>query len=110
MRGIIGAIVPVSEFLLKENVVTVPPELRKKIDSVLRRLLSDRDGEIIAAVLALKRLTDIHAIAAHIEAPVITKEEMDKIFESGRAQGIEDARRRQEEEIRALPAADETDW
>jgi hypothetical protein len=39
----------------------------KKAADVIRRLLSDHDGEIVAAVHALKRLFDIHLLAKQVE-------------------------------------------
>jgi hypothetical protein len=47
------------KLLLEEVVVTVPPEIRPKVANTLRRLLSNHDGELLAAVYALKRIVDI---------------------------------------------------
>jgi hypothetical protein len=90
--------------------MTVPPKLQSKVAGIIRRLLSNHDREVLAAVYALKRLADIHEIAEHIESPVITKDELNKVYEAGRVEGIAEAKRRQEEAIRSIPPADETDW
>jgi hypothetical protein len=88
--------------------MAIPSKLRSTVAKCIRQLLSDREGVIIATVSALKQLIDIHELAKHIESP--SKEEMEKIFEEGRAQGLEDAERRQIEAINTLPAVVEVSW
>jgi len=41
----------------------------KKTADLVRRLLSSSDGEILAVVYALRRTTDLHELADHIEKP-----------------------------------------
>jgi hypothetical protein len=68
----------------------------------LRLLGSDRDGEVLAAVHSLRRMLkahdeDLHDLAARIEKPGLTDDEMRKIFNAGVEAGLE----RAEQERRA---------
>jgi hypothetical protein len=52
--------------------VAIPPKVATKLGDVIRRLSSDSEGEIIAAIYAILRLLescggDIHALAAQVE-------------------------------------------
>jgi hypothetical protein len=80
-------------------VVAILKKVRQRVANIIRRLSSNSDGEVVAAVHALRSTIDLHDLAEHIESPSLTKEEMSKLFEAGRAQGIEDMERRQNEEI-----------
>ena len=88
--------------------MTIPPKSRKKVADIVRRLLSNHDGEILAAVIMLKRITNIHDIAEHIESPVLSKDEMNKVYEEGRARSIADIEARQIEAINS--ADDDPEW
>jgi hypothetical protein len=88
--------------------VAIPPKLRSTVAKCIRQLLSDREGVIIATVSALKNLIDIHELAKHIESQVLSKDEMNKIYEEGRAQNIADVKRRQNEVINS--ADPDPDW
>ena len=105
----IGAVALMNKvFLLEERAVAIPQKIRPKVADIIRQLLSDREGSILAAVRALKLIADIHAIAEPIKRPPLSKEEMEKIFEEGRAQGLEDAERKQIEAINSTE--DDPDW
>jgi hypothetical protein len=66
-------------------------------------LVSDRDGEVIAAVEALKRTLhsqskDIHALADQIEKPNgggLTNAEMKRIYDAGFSAGVRETENRQ---------------
>jgi hypothetical protein len=79
--------------------LTTPRDHRhgSRIGDVIRRLSSSSDGEIIAAVCALKRVlesggADIHALAEHIEHPngsSVTEADLKKVFDAGYARGVQ---------------------
>lgn len=95
---------------LENKAVAIPPKLRSTVAKCIRQLLSDREGTIIATVSALKQLIDIHELSKHIESEVLSKDKMDKIYEEGRRQGLEDTERKQIEAISTLPAVVEASW
>jgi hypothetical protein len=73
----------------------------EKLGDFIRRLASPYDGEIVAAVRALKRKShgeDIHSLAARIEKPALSNVEMQKIFDAGIEAGL-----RKTEEERGSP-------
>jgi hypothetical protein len=62
----------------------------------LRLLGSDQDGEVVAAVRALKRMLrsggeDLPDLAARVEKPALNEAEMRKIFDAGVETGIRKA-------------------
>jgi hypothetical protein len=77
--------------------------IARKVASLIRRLSSQSDGEIVATARALMRTlesagTDIHALAGHVEKPNgngLTKAEVKKIFDTGYAAGVQAAENRQ---------------
>jgi hypothetical protein len=79
----------------------------QKLADVVRRLASDHDGEVIAAVSALKRLlasrdADLNDLAGAVERLAtggLEQAEMERVYEAGRAKGLSEARREQAEEI-----------
>jgi hypothetical protein len=83
-------------FIADENIA-------KRVASLIRRLSSQSDGEIVATARALMRTlesagTDIHALAGHVEKPngnSLPKAEMKKIFDAGYAAGVQAAENRQ---------------
>jgi hypothetical protein len=83
-------------FIADENIA-------KRVASLIRRLSSQSDGEIVATARALMRTlesagTDIHALAGHVEKPNgkhIPEEEMRRIFEAGYTAGVQAAENRQ---------------
>jgi hypothetical protein len=68
----------------------------EKLAMCLRLLGSDQDGEVVAAVRALKRMLrssgeDLHDLAARVEKPALNDAEMRKIFDAGVEAGIRKA-------------------
>ena len=63
-----------------------------KLANIIRRLGSDRDGEIVAAVHAMRRVlqgigADLHCLAERVEQPggELSEADMQRIFDAGRA-------------------------
>jgi hypothetical protein len=79
----------------------------QKLANVVRRLASDHDGEVIAAVSALKRLlasrdADLNDFAGAVELLAtggLEQAELERVFEAGRAKGLSEAGCRQAEEL-----------
>jgi hypothetical protein len=89
----------------------LPPEITTRRDErhgsrlgdIIRRLSSSSDGEIVATVLAMRRIlesagVDVHGLAEHLEAPNgkgVTEADLKRVFDSGYAKGIEDTQNKQ---------------
>jgi hypothetical protein len=86
---------------LPAKLIAIEDERRgSPLGRLIRMLSSTRDGEIINTVRALQSLlnsagSDIHAIAEHLEAPLVTKDQMSKIYDTAYAEGIAAAESRQ---------------
>jgi len=85
----------------------------------LRLLGSDQDGEVVAAVRALKPMLrsigeDLHDLAARVEKPTLNEAEMRKIFDAGVETGKAEAAQHGDGEFRAVdgtpPWEDITVW
>ena len=69
---------------------------------MIRKLSSDSDGEVVATVHAMRRVletagSDIHELAEHIECTNgngVTEAEMQRVFDAGYAQGVQDTENR----------------
>jgi hypothetical protein len=88
----------------------LPPEITTRRDEhhgsrlgdVIRRLGSASDGEIIAAVHAMRRIlesagADIHGLAEHVENPNghVNEADLKRVFDEGYAMGVQDAQNKQ---------------
>jgi hypothetical protein len=79
------------------------PAIAKRVADLVRRLASPHDGEIVATVRALRRTLetnglDMHAVAEPLEATNgkhIPEEEMQRLYNAGYAQGVQDTENRQ---------------
>jgi hypothetical protein len=72
--------------------VTLSPPTAVKVAKLVRLLASDRDGEVLAVVEALKRTLDLHALADVIEKPEgLTEAEMRRLYDAGFAAGLRKA-------------------
>lgn len=86
---------------LPAKLIAIEDERRgSPLGRLIRMLSSTRDGEILNTVRALQSLlnsagSDIHAIAEHLEAPLVTKDQMSKIYDTAYAEGIAAAESRQ---------------
>ena len=65
------------------------PEIKAKVCNIIRRLSTDKDGEIVAAVHVLRRIADVHEIAECIEQAngKLNEAEARKIYDAGYAAG-----------------------
>jgi hypothetical protein len=80
--------------------ITTPRDHRhgSKIGDVIRRLGSTSDGELVAVVLALRRVlesvgADVHGLAEHLEKPNgngVTEADLKRVFDAGYAMGVQD--------------------
>jgi hypothetical protein len=64
--------------------VAIPPKVSDRLGDVIRRLSSDQDGEIIAAMYAILRLLqscggDIHELAARVENGGMSEKYRDEV-------------------------------
>lgn len=90
--------------------------IAKKIGKLIRLLSSDRDGEVIGAVCAIKRALqaeklDIHAIADTIEAPANGKKFSEADAKEIYLRGVEDGKRAaQQEHPLNFRSVDEPSW
>ena len=83
-------------FIADENIA-------KRVASLIRRLSSQSDGEIVATARALMRTlesagTDIHALAGHVEksnGKRIPEEELQRLYDAGFAAGVQAVENRQ---------------
>jgi hypothetical protein len=89
--------------------VAIPPKIAIKLGGVIRRLSSDSEGEIIAAIYAILRLLqscggDIHVLAAQVEnGGGLTEADKKKIrgeIENARATGYAEGVRAAEARFR----------
>jgi hypothetical protein len=77
--------------------ITTPRDARhgSVLGDVMRRLVSDQDGEVINAARQMRRIlkeakTDIHEVVAHIEnGGGLTEAEMQKVYRAGFADGVQ---------------------
>jgi hypothetical protein len=76
--------------------VTIPDTITSRLGILIRLLGSDKNGETIAAVRAIKRTletagTDFHSLAERVEKPNgrgLTEAEMKKLFDAGYEAGV----------------------
>jgi hypothetical protein len=67
------------------------PEIKAKVCNIIRRLSSDKDGEIVAAINVLRRIADVHEIAECIEQSngKLNEAEARRIYDAGFAAGAQ---------------------
>jgi hypothetical protein len=84
--------------------ITTPRDDRhgSKLGDIIRRLTSNADGEIIAAVHAMQRVLEsagagFHELADHLEKQNggVTEAEMKQVWDAGYAKGVADAENKQ---------------
>jgi hypothetical protein len=89
----------------------LPPELTaprderhgSKLGDLIRRLMSENEHEVVAAVRAMDRTlksasADFHALAEHLEKPNgsgVTEADIKRVFDAGYAMGVQDTQNKQ---------------